>query len=144
MDDYVAKPIQLAPLAAKLDQWLALSGAKPPPSAPAVAPIDVSVLAEISSGDPVVARDILERFRLYNAEDASLLMDAVENEDLREVNHASHRIKGASKTIGAMSLAAVCERLERASRANDWPTVAAYIKDFSRELARVNAYVGSL
>jgi signal transduction histidine kinase/CheY-like chemotaxis protein/CHASE3 domain sensor protein len=33
MDDYVAKPIQLAPLAAKLDEWLALAGAKAPPGA---------------------------------------------------------------------------------------------------------------
>jgi signal transduction histidine kinase/FixJ family two-component response regulator len=146
MDDYLAKPIQLAQLAAKLEQWLPLTATRPPLAArePRIAPIDRTVLAEISAGDPGVERDILERFRVYNSEDAHLLLDAIEKADLREVTHASHRIKGASKTIGAMSLAAVCERLERASRANDWPTVSASMKDFSTELERVNAYVGSL
>jgi HPt (histidine-containing phosphotransfer) domain-containing protein len=154
MDDYVSKPIELGQLARKLDQWLPLSGitrdgapayaAGFAPHPPAIVPIDLTVLAEISSGDPVVERDILVRFRTYNSEDANLLLNAVEKADLKEVNHASHRIKGASKTIGAMGLAAVCERLERASRANDWSTVTANMDAFAAELERLNEYVGSL
>jgi CheY-like chemotaxis protein/nitrogen-specific signal transduction histidine kinase/HPt (histidine-containing phosphotransfer) domain-containing protein len=156
MDDYLAKPIDLVQLSRRLEQWLPLPGAAGagsenfgarlgnyPRLAPA-GPIDASVLAEISDGDPDAERDILQRFRTYNSEDANLLINAVVKADLREVNHASHRIKGASKTIGAMSLAAVCERLERASRANDLHTVTANMDAFSEELDRVNTYVSSL
>jgi two-component system, NarL family, sensor histidine kinase EvgS len=156
MDDYLSKPIELTQLAQKLERWVQLTGAgrgNPPvmpnafpghARATAIAPIDHAVLSEISSGDPTIERDILERFRVYNAEDASLLLTALDKADLREVNHASHRIKGASKTIGAMGLAAVCERLERASRVNDWSTVAANMDAFTAELERLNKYVGSL
>jgi hypothetical protein len=39
-----------------------------------------------------------------------------------------------------MSLAAVCERLERASRADDWLAVRANIGAFEHELERLNQY----
>ena len=37
--------------------------------------------------------------------------------------HASHRIKGASRAIGATPLADVCERIEKAARAGDWEDI---------------------
>ncbi len=154
MDDYLSKPIDLGRLAEKLDRWLPLESPGRAEEAAATLgrferlangkPIDPAVLAEISSGDPVVERDILQRFRVYNSEDATLLMNAILKADIGDVVHASHRIKGASKTIGAMGLAAVCDRLERASRANDWTGVNSNMSAFSEELDRVNAYVNSL
>jgi EAL domain-containing protein (putative c-di-GMP-specific phosphodiesterase class I)/signal transduction histidine kinase/FixJ family two-component response regulator len=147
MDDYLAKPIELTQLARKLAHWLPLpvSGAKVGaagrtvlPRLAATGPIDPAVLAEISDGDPATEREILQHFRRHNAEDASRLLSAVRKSDIREVNQTSHRIKGASRTIGAMGLAVVCDRLERASRANDWTAVAANIDAFSEELDRVN------
>jgi signal transduction histidine kinase/FixJ family two-component response regulator len=156
MDDYLAKPIDLVQLSQKLEHWLPIPASTSAnaedfggrlgtyPRLAAASPIDPSVLAEISAGDRDAERDILQRFKLYNSEDANLLINAVVKADLREVNHTSHRIKGASKTIGAMSLAAVCERLERASRANDLNTVTSNMEAFSEELDRVNTYVSSL
>jgi CheY-like chemotaxis protein/HPt (histidine-containing phosphotransfer) domain-containing protein len=154
MDDYLAKPVQLTQLAQKMKYWLPLpeparltDESKPGVAAPSderAVPIDPSVLAEISAGDPELERDIIDRFRRYNSEDANMLLAAFRNEDLQQVTQASHRITGASKTIGAMSLAAVCERLERASRANDWRTVTANMDAFSEELDRINDYVGTL
>jgi CheY-like chemotaxis protein/anti-sigma regulatory factor (Ser/Thr protein kinase) len=135
MDDYLAKPIELGKLAQKLERWVA--------GAVGESPIDNAVLAEISSGDEALARDILIRFRRYNAEDTTLLTDAVRNEDFERVTHASHRIKGASKTVGATSLATVCELLERAGRAKDWPAVKSHIDAFHREVARVSEYIES-
>jgi len=155
MDDYLAKPVELTQLAQKLAYWLPLPEASGPSREPEHAaqpaaggdgskPIDPAVLAEIAAGDRELERDILERFRRYNTEDADHLMSAFRKADVAEVTHASHRIKGASKTIGAMSLDAVCERLERAGRANDWPAIAANIDAFSEELDRINDYVGTL
>jgi HPt (histidine-containing phosphotransfer) domain-containing protein len=64
--------------------------------------------------------------------------------DIELVTHASHRIKGASRTVGAMGLAAVCERLERAARAKDWQGVKANLGAFHREIDRLNKYVEEL
>jgi two-component system sensor histidine kinase EvgS len=132
MDDYLAKPVQLNELAKKLDQWL--------PVARPAAPFDRSALAGLTGGDVSAEREILRDFRRANDHDAAMLKSAVARSDISEVTTASHRIKGASRMVGANGLAAVCERLERASRANDWKSVQASMGAFYHELERFNSY----
>jgi HPt (histidine-containing phosphotransfer) domain-containing protein len=132
MDDYLAKPVELNELKKKLDQWL--------PIARPAAPLDRSALASLTGGDVAAEREILMDFRRVNAEDAAMLKRAVDGSNILEVTTAAHRIKGASKMIGAMGLATVCERLERASRADDWLTVRANMGAFEHELERLNHY----
>ena len=155
MDDYLAKPVKLPDLLKKLDQWLPIpeagaaraeqSGKRSSASAPgAAAPVDRSVLAEISGGDAAAERDILLDFRRVNDEDAAMLKQAVTNSDIPQVTRASHRIKGACKMVGAMGLASVCEHIEHASRANDWNTIKADMGAFHQEWMRLNAYFDSL
>jgi signal transduction histidine kinase/CheY-like chemotaxis protein/HPt (histidine-containing phosphotransfer) domain-containing protein len=132
MDDYLAKPVQLLELSKKLDQWL--------PIARPAAPLDRSALASLTGGDIAAEREILMDFLRANEEDAAMLKRAVAGSNILEVTTASHRIKGASKMIGAVGLAAVCERLERASRADDWPTVRTIMGAFEHELERLNHY----
>jgi signal transduction histidine kinase/CheY-like chemotaxis protein/HPt (histidine-containing phosphotransfer) domain-containing protein len=132
MDDYLAKPVELNELSKKLDHWL--------PIARPAAPLDRTALASLTGGDVAAEREILMDFRRVNAEDAAMLKRAVAGSIILEVTTASHRIKGASKMIGAMGLAAVCERLERASRAEDWLTVRANMGAFEHELERLNYY----
>jgi PAS domain S-box-containing protein len=142
IDEFLTKPIELGKLAEKLRRWLPQW--RPAPVArSASSPIDDVVLAEISAGDGALARDILLRFHRYNAEDASLLREAVRKADVDQVTHASHRIKGASKTVGAVELATICERLEHACRANDWETVAAHMNHFVHEFERLEEYIGT-
>jgi len=155
MDDFLAKPIAIDEMLTKLDQWLPLpgdgatpaqtSGGKSPAAAAgAPAPIDHSVLAEISGGDRAAERDILLDFRRVNDEDSVMLKQAVEKNDMAQVTRASHRIKGSTKMVGATVLSTVCERIERASRANDWPTVETSMGNFHQEWMRLNSYIDSL
>jgi signal transduction histidine kinase/CheY-like chemotaxis protein/HPt (histidine-containing phosphotransfer) domain-containing protein len=132
MDDYLAKPVELNALSKKLDQWL--------PIARPTAPLDRSALACLTGGDVAEEREILMDFRRVNAEDAAMLKRAVGGSNSLEVTTASHRIKGASKMIGAMDLAAVCERVECASRAGDWLAVRSNMGAFEHELERLNNY----
>ena len=131
MDDFLAKPVALKELAAKLDRWLPIAQA---------APADSTVLAVIAGGDAAAGRELLAVFRRVNDADAAQLRLAVEGHDAPKVTHASHRIKGASGTIGAIALAVVCERLERAGRAGDWPAIEAEMPAFHRELERLNSH----
>jgi PAS domain S-box-containing protein len=155
MDDYLAKPVELTQLLTKLDQWLPIPEAdaapseqsrihSDPPAPGAAAPVDRSVLAEISGGDAAAERDILLDFRRVNDEDAAMLKQAVTNSDIPQVTRASHRIKGACKMVGAMELASVCEHIEHASRANDWNTIQVYMGAFHQEWMRLNAYLDSM
>jgi CheY-like chemotaxis protein/nitrogen-specific signal transduction histidine kinase/CHASE3 domain sensor protein/HPt (histidine-containing phosphotransfer) domain-containing protein len=132
MDDYLAKPVELNELAKKLDQWL--------PIARPVEPLDRSVLALFTGGDAAAEREILMDFRRASDEDAAALRRAVDRSNIPEVTTASHRIKGASKMVGAIALAAVCEKIERASRANDLHSVQSNMGAFQEELERLNHY----
>jgi signal transduction histidine kinase/CHASE3 domain sensor protein/HPt (histidine-containing phosphotransfer) domain-containing protein/ActR/RegA family two-component response regulator len=132
MDDYLAKPVELNDLARKLDQWL--------PIVPVSAPLDRSVLTELTGGDAAAEREILVDFRRASDDDVAMLKRAVDAADFPNVTTASHRIKGASGMIGATALAAVCERLERAARASDGKSIQAIMAAFHGELKRLNSY----
>jgi signal transduction histidine kinase/DNA-binding NarL/FixJ family response regulator len=131
MDDYLVKPIELGQLAAKLARWIA-SG-----------PLDLATLEEISAGDAGLAREMLERFQSYNEDDARRLRTAYAERSLPDVVAACHRIKGASRTIGALGLAGACEQAERSARGGDWSGVDAGMAAFERELERLEAWIAS-
>ncbi len=132
MDAYLAKPIDLQELARTLDRWL--------PIPKLIASVDRAVLAAISGGERSIEAEILADFRRVNDDDATALRLAVELHELPQVTNASHRIKGASRAVGAGPLAAVCEILEQASRDDDWPTIASNMGSFDLELERLNRY----
>ena len=138
MDDYLPKPVHLAQLREKLVHWLPL------PTAAQASPIDASVLAEVSAGDPELQREIVVRFHRENASDARELESAVEAQRIEDVTRWAHRIKGAARTVGATAFADACERMERAGRKNDWEAVAQSVGTFRAELARLDAHIGAL
>ena len=147
MDDYLVKPVELPQILKKLDQWLPIQAAVPAEESDKGAnagPVDRSALAAISGGNAVAERDILMDFRRVNDEDAAMLEQAVAASDIPRVTRATHRILGASRMVGALALAGVCERIERASRASDWTTIAAGMEAFHLESTRLNAYFDSL
>jgi signal transduction histidine kinase/CHASE3 domain sensor protein/FixJ family two-component response regulator len=145
MDDHLVKPVELSKILEKLDRWLPIPLSAPVASAAAAAaPLDLSVLARISGGDAAIERDVIADFRLANDEDAAMLMRAVATSDMRQVMRATHRMLGASRTVGAVGFARVCERIEHASRASDWPAVAASMEAFHQEWTRLNSYSDSI
>jgi signal transduction histidine kinase/CheY-like chemotaxis protein len=135
MDDYLAKPVELSQLATKLRLWVRLTEDHPP--------VEPATLAGISLGDEAVARDILRRFQSFNRRDAASLHEAYAQRDTAAVVAACHRIKGATRTIGALALAAACERIDSSCRGGDWSGAADGMKSFDRELDRLNTYIDS-
>ncbi len=156
MDDYLVKPVELSQLGSKLNQWLpipdvaVIAEASPGTSgtdmvATVVAiPIDRSVVAGFSGGDASTERHIFTEFRRANDEDAALLEQAVAAIDISRVIHGVHRMLGASRMVGALDFARVCERIEHASRASDWAAVEASMGKFQQELQRLNTYLDTL
>jgi PAS domain S-box-containing protein len=153
MDGYLAKPVELTALVKALDRWLPLSegAGAPTPTKPATvpapangsddAPIDREKLAELSLGDEAFEREMLADFRETADEDVKLLAAALADGDCGAVTRIAHRIKGASRTVGATSLAAISERMERAGRTNDHAGLAAAQEPLLREVERLRRYL---
>ncbi len=108
------------------------------------APIDRSELAEISGGDRLIEQQMLAVFRRANDADVAALRQALANRDVATVKRCTHRVKGASRMVGARALTGICEKIEQAGHAGDWDAIAAQGEALDRELERVYAYLGTL
>ncbi len=133
MDDYVLKPVELTRLHRKLEQWM-----------PAAPPLDREALASIAGDDANLQIETVQRFLAASDEDATALIHAIDSHELDNAVQAAHRIKGASATVGALSLASVADRIEAAARDGDWERVMGEREAFHRELARLSAYLVAL
>ena len=145
MDDYLSKPVDLKRLGEKLARWAPIVSQ---PEAPrrggprdADNPIDASVLEEVCAGDAAMEREFLTRFHACNEDDVKLLLRAIADPQWPEVASISHRMKGASRTVGATPLAVACEAIELAARAGDAGAVTAGMAPFGAELERLNQYL---
>ena len=150
MDDHLPKPVDLDALAGMLERWLP-SLNKPLPKAtteaatPMVADVtlDRAVLVRYSSGDPMMEQEILHEFRTANIADIALFELALAQHDPLLVAQAAHRIKGASRMIGAHAFAAICESVEKNGRARDWDAITTNRELFFGELGKLNEALNS-
>ena len=82
----------------------------PRPSLPVM---DLDHLSAMTGGDHDLAVEVIEIFQ-HQAQLWSRLLDP--RLEAREWSDAAHTLKGASLGIGALKLAAACERAEKAGR----------------------------
>ncbi len=106
--------------------------------------LDLALLAEISGGDAAVREEILASFHQANELDAAALRRAVGRNDLARAKDFSHRLKGATRTLGATRLAQVCARIEAAGAAGDSLDIQLAMGIFETELLRLNRYLEAL
>ncbi len=154
MDDYLAKPVAIVELARRLDRWLplprlpaAIQFAAVPVAAEASnsnSPLDPQALAAVVGYDSQAQNRILSRFRDAHPIDADQLVQAFDSGDISKVASCAHRIKGASKTIGAVDLGALCEKIESAARSGDGDQADRLRPDFLRESARLRSFLAAL
>jgi HPt (histidine-containing phosphotransfer) domain-containing protein len=106
--------------------------------------MDSKVLAEISEGDPAKAREIVALFMSFNDEDVRAMQQALASRDMADITHVAHRIRGATRSIGGLALAQVCEAIEAAARRKDWSAIATQQAAFAREVGRLNGHLKNL
>ncbi|HZZ91193.1 MAG TPA: ATP-binding protein [Usitatibacter sp.] len=157
MNDYIAKPVQLPKLMEKLDNWLPIPSGANARGAGAVpmgtlergtplgdSPLDRAVLAEASGGDARLEHEILAQFRRFNTGDLLRLSTAQDSRRLEDVIQAAHRIKGASRALGAARLASICARIEAAARQGHWEAIVACRQALDAEVLRIERYIDGI
>jgi HPt (histidine-containing phosphotransfer) domain-containing protein len=147
MDDFLSKPLGLAALKDMLHKWLGEVALPPAPLATAVVAatpaeaVDRQALAIYSAGDWSVEQAILDEFMQGNDEDVAALARAVAAGDAGQIAWSAHRIKGASRMVGAMALGDAAEALEKAGRAAELAAIPALWQQFNAAQAAVAAWL---
>ncbi len=150
MDDYLAKPVPVATLAACLQRWLPQAAPRDP-GATSVLPsprasgaaivLDPVVLATLTGGDADSGRALVMDFLDTTTEDLAALEAARAIDDLQGIAHQAHRIKGAARLVGAVELAACADALESAARKADHDAVLPLAADLALAEQRLHRYV---
>ena len=151
MNDYLSKPTTLQALKGKVEHWIAAdAGARVEDAAaeipamiemPAAALLDAETLTEFTGGDATLRREILRQFLAANEPDAVELRESIDGDDFEATTCVAHRIKGASRMIGAQPYADVAERIERAARNADRAALNGSRDEFEFELVRLTSYL---
>jgi two-component system sensor histidine kinase/response regulator len=124
MDDFITKPIQPALLRQTVARWLPARAPEAPPAAPAPAGfstivagdpqvIDLTILAKLLSYDPAKVRKFAFKFLQSTQGGFDEMEDSLAAANVERVRELGHRIKSAARTVGALGMADLCERLEK-------------------------------
>ena len=105
--------------------------------------IDPAVLASLCRGNIDLQREAFVEFEQVNSADAQLLFEALDARDQSKITRLAHRIKGASRALGAEALAQTCHLIEVAALEGDWEGVTRERESLHREVARLSAYIAS-
>jgi len=145
MDDYLAKPVTLARMAATLQRWLA--GPRPIAAdtrhargretrSAEAPPLDLALLSEIiGSDDRAMMASLLHSFEDAFEPLRAAMATALDTDDLETLREVSHAAKGAAANAGATALSDALHALETAADNGDrdgvqeiWSSVDAHRK----------------
>ena len=127
MDDFLEKPIQAAPFAARLQHWLQISH----PSTPT----DVLGSEFEAALIPLFLRDAPARLDDLGA--------ALAKQDAHAVEQAAHRLKSGSGLLGASRLAELCEILENCGETGTVSGAQAIFQELQSEWEQVRHHFES-
>lgn len=153
MDAYLAKPVSIPELVATLQRWLPhtvpLAGdvraAAPLPQLSGdPLPLDPSVLAPLTGGDPDATKEVLDDFLATTESDMAPLRSARAGGDLDALARQAHKVKGAARLVGALPLGEAAAAVEAAAKAGEWDQVLPCVADLETAFERLKRHLANL
>jgi two-component system, sensor histidine kinase and response regulator len=145
MDASLTKPINVEQLEEMLRRFgLGDPGsvgrvAQPSGGAPRSAPVDLSALNQMTSGDAEFAADIARSYLDNSRELYAQIRACLGCEDRRELARMVHQLAGASANIHAVALHELCLHLEESAPSAAAAELQCSVASIGAELARVSA-----
>jgi HPt (histidine-containing phosphotransfer) domain-containing protein len=142
MDDYVIKPVGLAALGKALERWLPSNGegaqrlavetnaASPEAEAPV---FDRADLLHRVLNDEDLARQVIEGFLGDLPGQILQLKNSAASGDAGRVEQQSHKIRGASATVGGAALSALAATLEQAAKTGNLVMISTRLSELDAQ-----------
>ncbi len=148
MNDFIAKPIELNTLIAKVAQWLpvekvektdrAISNASPDAEEEiVVGDLDTKTAIRMLGNAKLFWTVLKDYYRVIEKK-ANLILELYQKEDWAAYTIEVHALKSASKQIGAMSLSDKAALMEKAGNARDTDVIRAHIESM---LSQYRSYI---
>jgi len=142
MDGYLPKPIELADLAAALEQAAALVRERP--EGPVVdGSIDATRLEHLrtmqDASQPSLVRELIDLFLSDSPAQVRRIAEAHAARDAETLRALAHRFLSATQNIGAVRLSQLCTELERLARAGQLDTALPLLAEVAGERERAHA-----
>jgi len=141
MDGYLPKPIELADLAAVLEQAGVLVHARVPAGDDGV--LDPARLEHLRAmqddSQPTLVRELIDLFLSDSAHQVQRINEAHETGDADALHALAHRFLSATQNIGAVRLSRLCVELERLARQKQLAAATPVLAEVVRERDRVHA-----
>jgi CheY-like chemotaxis protein len=155
MDDYLAKPVAMPALKSTLQKWMPASGYADAPdtevivqataaSAAAGAVVDPRFLRESFGDDADFIKEIMGDYVEPALGIVAEIDAAWDSRSATGIGAAAHKLKSASRAIGADALADLCERLEVAGKSEDWAAIEADYPTLAPSMTAVQAHIEAL
>jgi CheY-like chemotaxis protein/HPt (histidine-containing phosphotransfer) domain-containing protein len=144
MDDYLCKPLRLQELAKVLQKWLpagdlggshgsAIGTQTAQPAPPDLAVWNPSTLSNLVGLDPAVHRRLLEKFLLNAAQQIDEI--AAASGDTTVQAAGAHTLKSAARSVGALQLGELCQRIETTGHDGDVSACTAHSQGLAAAFA---------
>ncbi|MGE0875517.1 MAG: ATP-binding protein [Burkholderiales bacterium] len=151
MDEYLTKPMRLDVLEAELEKWLPrdrVGAESPPAAAPAVDEtgtrvFDVGVLKALVGDDEEAVDEFLSDYLASAAGLVAELRADMRESDPARIGAIAHRLKSASRSVGALVLGDLCGELERLSESGDGTAVGSRLPELEVAWAAVRTQIAN-
>ncbi len=152
MDDFLSKPVAMPALKAALAKWMPAGGdgavavVEPVPATPGDedAVVDPAFLRDSFGDDAELIAEILGDYVAPALGIVGEIDAAYGEHSAAGIGAAAHKLKSASRAVGADSLADLCERLEAAGKAEDWDSINGDYPALAPAMAAVKAHIEAL
>ena len=83
---------------------------------------DSTTLTRLMGDKPALQRRLLEKFLINARKQMSTIGNAARAGDIATISRVAHVLKSASRTVGAVQLGELCQKIETAGKAGDGVT----------------------
>ena len=144
MDEYVAKPMVARHIIKLIDHFLKIDytdDANPNKPANDSRIFDFERLKQISLGDAVFEKDLLNDYMADAEHKLALLKDNMNSIDIKKIIDLAHTLKGSSYSVGAKLVGDEALGIELSGRNNDLPNVEERLRKLSKAIEDTKSVV---